>query len=204
MQQEHRSSTYWECFACTDAETSAIFQSPQEFIGHINSEHSNVTNKEDFPKMLRACQRTKPLAIEACPLCVIKPQDDDLDPKVLLDHIADHIHDFSLASLPWADNPPETMSHPQRQVLQKVRNWLDGKSMDHTSDLDAGSSPPSAALLDYFAESDGASSRVNFSSPSHSNMSLESIPSVEETSQKRKTVIVVVSTPDKGIVSIPM
>ncbi|RSL67339.1 hypothetical protein CEP53_002995 [Fusarium sp. AF-6] len=200
MQQEHRSSTYWECFACTNAETSAIFQSPEEFVGHMDSEHSRVTNKEDLPKLLRVCQRTKPLAIDACPLCVIKPQDNDLDPGALVDHIADHMHDFSLASLPWADKPPEKMPRPQKQVLQKVSSWLGGAPMDHAQEPEEGSSPPSVALLDYFAESAGASSRANFSSPAHSNRSLESVPDVEETRQKRTTVIIVVSATYTGFI----
>ncbi|RSL53220.1 hypothetical protein CEP54_010490 [Fusarium duplospermum] len=190
MQQEHKSSTFWECFACTDAETSTIFHSPEEFIGHM---HSHVTNNEDLLKLLRVCQRTKPLAIEACPLCVIEPQDNDLDPGALLEHIADHVHDFSLASLPWADKPPETMPRPQEQVLQKVRNWLDDAPMDRTQDPEERGPPPSVALLDYFAESAGASSRADCSSPAHSNRSLDSIPGVEETRQKRTTVIIVVS-----------
>lgn len=126
----------------------------------MQSLHGNAISGSDVSRLLDICIRTTPVTIETCPLCVLKPQEDDLDPEVLLDHIADHIHDFSLSSLPWADTLPETVVRAEKATFCKVRNWLDERTMDDddNSEDEICDPTPNVLLLDYFAESAGTSS----------------------------------------------
>lgn len=45
-----------------------------------------------------------PIAVKSCPLCDWSGGEDDVDQRALLDHIAKHVHSFSLQAFPWADD----------------------------------------------------------------------------------------------------
>lgn len=157
LQLEHRSSRYWECFACTDAETSEIFWSNEGFMTHMKSQHSDAISNTDILKLLTICERTAPITMKSCPLCISEPEYDSLDPEALLDHIADHIHEFSLLSLPWLDTLLGTGVYADRSTFRRVQNWL-GEEMDSSNALDGAYDLMTNNLLhNYFAESVGAS-----------------------------------------------
>lgn len=100
MQLNHESSKYWLCFACTDAETSVIFWRNEDFMKHMKLKHSDAVSTKDISKLSTICERITPITMKICPLCIQQPQNENIDPEILLDHIADHIQEFSLLSLP--------------------------------------------------------------------------------------------------------
>lgn len=81
------------------------FQTRDEFIYHLQKDHSSSVTEDEVYILSEISVKSSPLLIKFCPLCVIEPQRIDLDPEVLLDHIGDHVHEFSLLSLPWKDTP---------------------------------------------------------------------------------------------------
>ena len=147
----------------------------------MQSLHGSAISRLDVSRLLDICIRTIPITIKTCPLCVLKPRKDDYNPEALLDYIADHIHNFSLLSLPWADTPPETVIRVEKAAFCKVRNWLDEKAMDDDDSEDEICDPtPNVLLLDYFAESAGASSCAHRESQaSRSTLTLDSRSGVD-------------------------
>lgn len=124
LQLDHKTSDYWECFACTDADNAIIFSTPDEFLGHMQGEHENLSDV-DASRLLEICVRSNPISVKMCPLCVLEPQPKDMDPDVLLDHICDHMHDFALQSLPWLDVPENTNSkNLTDQTVRKITKWF--------------------------------------------------------------------------------
>lgn len=95
MQEEHRSAQYWICFACREKRR---FDEQVEFARHLENDHRNGISAEQIPTFLSACSRSAPVEIKDCPLCSNATSEDT---KLLLDHIAEHVHSFSLRSLPW-------------------------------------------------------------------------------------------------------
>ncbi|KAL5592586.1 hypothetical protein FOBRF1_013612 [Fusarium oxysporum] len=80
----------------------------------------------------------KRMGIESCPLCEVK---GDADSSELIDHVIEHVHDFSLRSLPWP-RPSEvdiggevgSFNHESGQALA-ITQWLDGYEHE-TEDID--------------------------------------------------------------------
>ena len=122
----HPSSTYWECFAC---DTAGKFHSAEAFEAHVK-EHQ-VVSAIHIPTLIDNCLKKAP-QITTCPLCTwAEDREGNLDAKALLNHVAEHIHSFSLLSLSWAktvegeaktveDEPSFDLS-----VYKKVDDWLD-------------------------------------------------------------------------------
>lgn len=148
-----------------------IFQDSTEFKKHMSLHgEGDAISEASVSQLLDVCKRSTPQTIEKCPLCISKPARNDLDPEALLEHIADHVHDFSLFSLPWADSP-KVMNEDtelEEEVFTRVTNWLNGstnqvgKNIFISSDRHLVSKrTPNITLHDYFAESSGASSGAN-------------------------------------------
>ncbi|KAL3447097.1 hypothetical protein BJX65DRAFT_104514 [Aspergillus insuetus] len=97
MDKTHGSTEQWVCQACSQKNISASFKEPVGFTAHLQQEHSRGIKPHQIPMLLSAWQRKVPVKISACPLCSF----DSEDQNILLDHIAEHIHSFSLRSLPW-------------------------------------------------------------------------------------------------------
>lgn len=94
--------------------------------------------------LLSAWRRKVPVNITACPLCAFQTDDQN----VLIDHTAEHVHSFSLGSLPWA--PTERLGEEQEEedygdYFQKHPYFdVDGSLSDATS----GSSGVSSLTTD--------------------------------------------------------
>lgn len=73
---------------------------------HLNNNHGEEISEDTIPVVL-SLSAVNPLWVEACPLCEsVGPRDS----PELVDHVLEHMHDFSLRSLPWALRAPlETM-----------------------------------------------------------------------------------------------
>ncbi|KAF5692417.1 1-phosphatidylinositol-4,5-bisphosphate phosphodiesterase [Fusarium denticulatum] len=90
----------------------------------------------------------KRMGIESCPLCEVK---GDADSSELIDHVLEHVHDFSLRSLPWprpseVDIGGEVGSfNPESGEAVAVTQWLEGYEHE-TEDIDT---TPKVSTCDY-------------------------------------------------------
>lgn len=98
IDKEYGGTEQWVCHACSQKNIHATFHKSNHFTAHLQHQHSNGITPQHIPMLCSAWRRKVPIEISACPLCSF--EDDDRD--VLLDHTAEHIHSFSLRSLPWA------------------------------------------------------------------------------------------------------
>ncbi|KAI0405909.1 hypothetical protein F4802DRAFT_561183 [Xylaria palmicola] len=95
----------WHCPCCEG--DSPVFKSLTGVINHIMSRHPGALsgNLED----LLSDAETNVMGITKCPLCDSEgPQDS----PELIEHVLQHVHDFSLRSLPWPTDPPFSLSKP--------------------------------------------------------------------------------------------
>ena len=122
----HPSSTYWECFACDTAEK---FHSAEAFEAHV-TEHQ-VVSPIHIPTIIDRCVKKAP-QITTCPLCTwAEDREGNLDARALLNHVAEHVHSFSLLSLSWAktvEGEAKTVEGKPSfdlSVYKKVDDWLD-------------------------------------------------------------------------------
>ena len=119
VDKEHPSSPYWECFAC---DTAGKFHTAETFTAHVK-EHQSISESH-LPTLTDLCLRKTP-HITSCPLCTwAEDQLGNVDPKALFDHIAEHIHSFSLLSLPWTASNNGIEKPSFDLSVQKVRNWF--------------------------------------------------------------------------------
>jgi hypothetical protein len=88
----------WVCHACSQKNIYATFGKSADFTAHLQQQRSKGIKPEQIPMLLSSWRRKVPFKISACPLCSFQ-SDDQI---ALLDHTAEHIHSFSLRSLPWA------------------------------------------------------------------------------------------------------
>ncbi|KAF5662959.1 transcription factor C2H2 [Fusarium heterosporum] len=60
--------------------------------------HSSTIMEDQYASLVTAASRPAPAGISQCPLC---DETGTADCEPLLNHIAEHVHSFSLCSLPW-------------------------------------------------------------------------------------------------------
>lgn len=122
IDKEHPSPSYWECFACDTAER---FHTAKTFTAHLK-EHQSISESH-LPTLIDVCLRKTP-HITSCPLCSwAENQVGNVDPKALFDHVAEHVHSFSLLSLPWAAATNGNEKPGFDRSVKKVRDWFDAK-----------------------------------------------------------------------------
>ncbi|KAK1853853.1 protein phosphatase [Colletotrichum chrysophilum] len=99
--RKHHAKT-WNCQLCDESDITT-YTSPEQLSEHVREKHA-----DSFPEQLLGTVSLWPCSIsvglDVCPLRSVTGQ---LDSPVLIRHILEHIHDFSLRSLPWADMPIE-------------------------------------------------------------------------------------------------
>ncbi|KAI7978202.1 hypothetical protein EIK77_009742 [Talaromyces pinophilus] len=98
MDDEHEGREQWICHVCSQKNIYATFRESSEFTAHVEQDHSKGIKPQQIPMLLSAWRCKIPLEISTCPLCRFESDDQN----AVLDHIAEHIHSFSLRSLPWA------------------------------------------------------------------------------------------------------
>ncbi|KAF4336314.1 hypothetical protein FBEOM_9830 [Fusarium beomiforme] len=98
--------------------------------------------EEDISAIISSSAQAR-MGIENCPLCEVK---GDVDSPELIDHVLEHIHDFSLRSLPWPTSPEVDLGgevgsfNTEGEVAVAVTQWLEGyehekKDIDPTLQL---------------------------------------------------------------------
>lgn len=205
MRQDHSESTYWECLACSNFDTTEIFPNVEQFREHTRSVHGEAITEEQLLILERVCSKSSPASIESCPLCIYKDQDEiPTDPETLLNHIGDHIHDFSLLSLPWADVSEEEDAAIIADATEKAMKW----NITFPSDMETIDLPPLKleqprtpnpgplfAAAEYFAESSDGSSRVLFGSEQCQSLSEGSSSAVTSPSEDEDAIWYSCSSP---------
>ncbi len=119
-------------------DTSESFPNSEDFTEHIKSEHHETVSNDEIATMLSMCSITSPGTISSCPLCrwVDVELGKPVEPNSLLDHIAEHIHSFSLRSLPW---PPLGEESKRTAIANSggesyIKIWLDEQLSQPPSD----------------------------------------------------------------------
>lgn len=166
MRENHRMSQSWTCFACAN---SIEFNDKQDFIEHTREEHKDAITEDQIPAITSVSAKSTPFAINACPLCKWA----DTNPLFLLDHIAEHVHSFSLKALPWAPSGKEEDSARMNDSAAKVKLWLGHQATQdeeeeerprYSRDQEVEEIDDYFENNDYFAESEGRQSAgLNFS-----------------------------------------
>ncbi|KAL7918134.1 nucleoside phosphorylase domain-containing protein [Trichoderma austrokoningii] len=104
VEKDH--SRCWECLPCRKhGQPPLVFTSVEDFIKHTNTHHGDSITEDQHPTLISAVGRPAPFGITQCPLC---DQTGPADSDELLDHIAEHVHSFSLRSLPWPRDELDT------------------------------------------------------------------------------------------------
>ncbi|CAJ0544408.1 Ff.00g036010.m01.CDS01 [Fusarium sp. VM40] len=92
---------------------------------------------EDMPAIISSSTQAK-MGIRNCPLCEVQ---GEVDSPQLIDHVLEHIHDFSLRSLPWPASSMVDMGgevgsfNSEFEASILVTQWLEG--YEHvTKDID--------------------------------------------------------------------
>ncbi|EAQ90245.1 hypothetical protein CHGG_02180 [Chaetomium globosum CBS 148.51] len=132
MREEHEVSKYWLCSACLEP---VRFELESHFYTHLQTQHREVVPEDQIPTLVSMSTYSTPPSLLSCPLCPSQPDDEEDDPSALLDHAAEHIHAFSLQSLPWP-----ILEEGERQYL-----GLPGDNLsDDVEFFDVASGPDSA------------------------------------------------------------
>ncbi|EXL91447.1 hypothetical protein FOIG_15349 [Fusarium odoratissimum NRRL 54006] len=83
----------WVCPLC---DKEPVYSNMTEMMDHLHSNHAQAIGG-DISTIISLSAQTR-MGIESCPLCGVKGDTDSPD---LIDHVLEHVHDFSLRSLPW-------------------------------------------------------------------------------------------------------
>ncbi|RSL79806.1 hypothetical protein CEP51_007070 [Fusarium floridanum] len=92
IRQDH--SPTWQCPQCGDGPQ---FTSMTDLMEHFSALHQDTAEGHDISTLISLSTQRK-IGIEACPLCDVA---GIVDSPELIDHVLEHVHDFSLRSLPW-------------------------------------------------------------------------------------------------------
>jgi hypothetical protein len=139
IQKEHRTTQYWKCPACYETEQ---FPTAAEFVSHCQESHGETISPEQMDLLVDTCRNAAVLDVSSCPLCLWPGETKSADPASLLDHIAEHIHEFSLRSLPWGPTTSDetrNITASYIKVMDWDLSWLDegGDSISTRESLDA-------------------------------------------------------------------
>lgn len=98
MDDEHEGREQWVCHVCSQKNIYTTFRESSDFSAHVKQDHSKGIKPQQIPMLLSAWRCKIALEISTCPLCRFEGDNQN----AVLDHIAEHVHSFSLRSLPWA------------------------------------------------------------------------------------------------------
>ncbi|KAK3299685.1 uncharacterized protein B0H64DRAFT_389280 [Chaetomium fimeti] len=98
MREDHEVSKYWLCSACLEP---TRFDLESHFDTHLRTQHGDVVEENQIPIFVSMSTYTSPPSLLTCPLCPPRPDDEEVEPDAILEHAAEHVHSFSLQSLPW-------------------------------------------------------------------------------------------------------
>ncbi|KAH8800614.1 hypothetical protein F5884DRAFT_529396 [Xylogone sp. PMI_703] len=118
IRNNHATFKYWQCIIC---EGEQRFTEVDSFLEHTKNKHGSVITDDQASILEEISFYTGPRDLAECPLCSWANSQKFLDQDALLNHVAEHVHLFSLMSLPWHHSKNE--DHPQDST-KKVDEWF--------------------------------------------------------------------------------
>lgn len=97
-----------------------------DFVTHTSQEHYDTIPKDQINSLKLVSRRSVPSELESCPLCNW-PESEGVrvDANNIMDHVADHVHAFSLLALPWRPDDADEFDHARNKYsVTKVQSWL--------------------------------------------------------------------------------
>jgi hypothetical protein len=120
----------WQCPCCED--DPPVFKSLSGITSHMVSKHVDEVSwgLED----LLSEAEIKVMGITKCPLC---DSDGPQDSPDLVEHVLQHVHDFSLRSLPWPMDPSLSLDKPVGifDMSRASKKFKDGKGNTYVFDI---------------------------------------------------------------------
>lgn len=166
VRHEHPST--WECHLCDAG--GETFHTMDAITGHFSQNHANISADDFFSTVISSSGQSW-LGVQSCPLCKSFSSQDTAE---LDGHVLEHMHDFSLRSLPWPEHSiPDLPGHVGTFNPDDpwIATWIDALELDkaasrppqlqlsHEFDLSPSSYPEALSShapigLGYFAEND--------------------------------------------------
>ncbi|KAJ6017384.1 hypothetical protein N7451_000763 [Penicillium sp. IBT 35674x] len=162
--REHFLNDHPPEFQCSYCD-STPFSSLVEIMGHLQLEHPDISDDELADALAESPVHI--MGISDCPLC---DSEDSPDSPELIEHVLQHVHDFSLRSLPW---PKDRIPHLNKTVgklnptidkADQIISWVLETSPDSKCELqlcEIDKNPPMEAETasdnfkdDYFSQND--------------------------------------------------
>ena len=161
---EHFLDTHPPKFQCIYCESTTL-DSLARLMSHFQVQHPEISD-DDFADSL-AKSAVHVMGITKCPLC---DSEDSPDSPELIEHILEHIHDFSLRSLPWCKDPMRNLNKVAGtfdvtvQDVNRIIQWVDKSSpkeelqlqlssFDKNSPVEEGTASKHSKV-DYFTQND--------------------------------------------------
>ncbi|KAF5700463.1 calcium calmodulin-dependent kinase [Fusarium mundagurra] len=122
LRDDHGSIDMWTCFACLD---SLQFEAEDDFVAHTLQEHGETISEGQIHSLAAACKTSLTAEITSCPLCAWQSvEEGEVNQTALVDHVAEHVHAFSLRALPWAPDEVHEIEAGIQKAVTKVEPWL--------------------------------------------------------------------------------
>ncbi|PYH52451.1 uncharacterized protein BO96DRAFT_415550 [Aspergillus niger CBS 101883] len=141
MFTDHGGIPHWVCLACNGSSEQRVFFEDSALTEHLEQKHSRGIKPQQIPMLASAWRRKQPPSIESCPLCGLT----DPDFNVILNHVAEHLHAFSLRSLPWAQGDFERNGNSYGGYYEDHPYFDTGRS-DDTGSVGSGSTESSEQM----------------------------------------------------------
>ncbi|KAE8320572.1 hypothetical protein BDV39DRAFT_211546 [Aspergillus sergii] len=138
MLTDHGGISHWICLACNDSNEHPVFYEESAFIEHLEERHSRGIEPQHIPMLATAWKRNTLVSIRSCPLCGF----EDQDLEAVLNHAAEHLHSFSLRSLPWAPGGDESDDVLYNGYYEEHPYFSTGQSVDIESELSRSTMSP--------------------------------------------------------------
>ncbi|KAL7755307.1 hypothetical protein ACKLNR_015064 [Fusarium oxysporum f. sp. zingiberi] len=136
MLEQHFRQDHPPVWVCPLCDHGSVYPTMTEMMDHLHDTHAQDIG-EDISSIISSSAQTR-MGIEGCPLCEVKGCADSSE---LIDHVLEHVHDFSLRSLPWpksseVDVGGEVGSFKgESDEAFSVTQWLEGYEHE-TEDID--------------------------------------------------------------------
>lgn len=132
------------CCPCCDDSVASIFTTLSAFVGHISSAHNEIQT-HDLAYVVRAAEH-RVFDITECPLCDVTGARDSDE---LISHVLQHVHDFSMSSLPWRKSSSAKWLSARatfdlQPTVSHVENFEDEALTHHEDFMDCAYSEPDA------------------------------------------------------------
>lgn len=125
MLEEHFRQDHPPVWVCPLCDEDLVYSTMSEMMDHLHKAHPD--NEEDISSIISSSAQTR-MRIRGCPLCEVNGEPDSPE---LIEHVLEHVHDFSLRSLPWA-KPSEVdiggevgSFNPERDGAVAITQWLE-------------------------------------------------------------------------------